>query len=70
MGEGMVDFKKFFGYLKESKFAGPISLHIEYSMYDTKDKTLTHEHKRKVAMKYLKHDMDFLKEKMSESGLI
>jgi len=70
MGEGMVDFKKFFGYLKESDFSGPISLHIEYQMYDPKDKTLTYEHKRKVAMKYLKHDMGYLKEKMSESGLI
>ena len=69
MGEGMVDFNKFFGYLKKFHFAGPISLHIEYQMYDPKDKTLTHEQKRKVAMKYLKHDMDFLKEKMSESGL-
>ena len=29
LGEGMVD-KKFFAMLKESKFTGPISVHVEY----------------------------------------
>ena len=70
LGEGMVDFEKFFGYLREFEFAGPISLHIEYPMYDLNDTSLTYEQKRKAAMKNLKHDMVFLKEKLSESGLI
>lgn len=69
LGEGMVDLGKFFGYLKEFGFAGPISLHIEYSMFDKKDKTLSLAQRRKLALGYLKNDMAYLKEKLSESGL-
>lgn len=69
LGEGMVDLTKFFGYLKEFGFEGPISLHIEYSMFDDKDKSLSLAQKRKIAVGYLKHDMDYLKEKLSESEL-
>jgi sugar phosphate isomerase/epimerase len=34
LGQGMVDFKTFFGYLKEIKFAGPISMHFEYGKHN------------------------------------
>src|SRR5262249_23585889 len=32
LGEGMVDFKKFFAILKESNFAGLVQLHFEYPL--------------------------------------
>jgi sugar phosphate isomerase/epimerase len=35
LGRGMVDFKTFFGYLKEINFAGPISMHFEYGKHNT-----------------------------------
>ena len=69
LGEGMVDIGKFLGYLKEFEFKGPISLHIEYSMFNENEKSLSMGQKRKIAMGYMKHDMAYLKEKMSESGL-
>jgi sugar phosphate isomerase/epimerase len=33
LGRGMVDFRTFFGYLKEIQFAGPISMHFEYGIH-------------------------------------
>lgn len=32
LGEGMVNFKRFFGLLKESRFSGPVQLHFEYPL--------------------------------------
>jgi len=34
LGQGMVDFKTFFSYLKEINFAGPISMHFEYGKHN------------------------------------
>lgn len=34
LGQGMVDWKKFFTRLAEAKFAGPISVHVEYPTKD------------------------------------
>jgi sugar phosphate isomerase/epimerase len=34
LGQGMVDFKTFLGYLKEIDFAGPISMHFEYGKHN------------------------------------
>jgi L-ribulose-5-phosphate 3-epimerase len=34
MGEGMVDWPKFFGILAQARFTGPISLHLEYNPQD------------------------------------
>jgi sugar phosphate isomerase/epimerase len=34
MGEGLVDWKLFFGILAEAKFAGPLSIHMEYRAQD------------------------------------
>ncbi|MEP7337702.1 MAG: sugar phosphate isomerase/epimerase family protein [Acidobacteriota bacterium] len=32
LGEGMVNFKRFFAVLKESKFNGPVQMHFEYPL--------------------------------------
>ena len=45
LGEGMVD-KKFFAMLKETNFAGPISIHVEY-LDPSKDKKILGEAFRK-----------------------
>jgi sugar phosphate isomerase/epimerase len=34
LGEGMVDWSKFFSMLAQSGFSGPISMHMEYSLPD------------------------------------
>jgi L-ribulose-5-phosphate 3-epimerase len=35
MGEGMVDWKRFFGMLAKARFHGPASLHVEYDVTGT-----------------------------------
>jgi len=65
-----VDWDSFLGYLKESGYTGPISLHVEYPMYDEEDQSLTVEQKRKGAMNHMKKDVAFLREKMKQAGLI
>lgn len=70
LGEGIVDWDSFLGYLKESGYTGPISLHVEYPMYDEDDQSLTVEQKRKGAMNHMKKDVAFLREKMKQAGLI
>lgn len=69
LGEGMVDTDKFLQYLKEFNFSGPISLHLEYPMFDHSDRSLNFEQKRKSALKHIKRDTDYLKQKLSEFGL-
>jgi sugar phosphate isomerase/epimerase len=34
LGQGMVDFPRFFGILAKARFAGPISMHVEYGPED------------------------------------
>lgn len=43
LGEGMVNFKRFFALLKEAKFSGPVQLHFEYPLGGAESgaKTLT-----------------------------
>jgi L-ribulose-5-phosphate 3-epimerase len=70
LGEGMVDFSRFFGFLKEFGFSGPISMHFEYPFFDEKDTTLTLNQKRKKAIEYISKDFEFLKSKLAEKELI
>ena len=70
LGEGIVKWDTFFGYLKEFGYTGPITLHVEYHMFDEKDSSLSIEYKRKAALKHMQRDVDFLKQKRKEAGLV
>ena len=70
LGEGIVKWDAFFGFLKETNYAGPISLHVEYHMFDEEDPSLTVEQKQKSALLHMKRDVDFLKTNMKEAGLV
>jgi len=65
LGEGMVDFTRFFGLLKEVGFSGPISMHFEYPFFDEKDTALSLEQKRRKALEYIRKDLAFLKSKLA-----
>jgi L-ribulose-5-phosphate 3-epimerase len=70
LGEGMVDWDAFLGHLKAFDFTGPISLHLEYPLYDEEDTSQTLEQKRKSTLKHIRRDVAFLKNKLRESGLV
>jgi sugar phosphate isomerase/epimerase len=60
LGEGMVDFKKFFGLLKEYNMHGPFSIHFEYLM-EVSDV--------QVKKTRIRKDLDVLKNWLKEAGI-
>jgi len=69
LGEGMVDFKKYFELYKSLKIEAPISIHYEYDLGGAEhgDKTTTMSMDKIEA--FLKADITFLKNKLTEFGL-
>jgi sugar phosphate isomerase/epimerase len=70
LGEGMVDWPRYFSLLKEATVPMPLQLHLEYSEIGsagTGGKTLDLPRERVVAM--LKRDMAKLKELRAKAGL-
>lgn len=60
LGEGMVDFKRYFQLLKENNINVPISLHVEYDLGGAEkggNPTIPH----KEVFKRIKHDLDFIR---------
>jgi sugar phosphate isomerase/epimerase len=71
LGEGMVNLKKYFAFLKTTHFSGPLQLHMEYPELGSaahgkfessvpKDKLLA----------LMRRDLDRLKEMLRESGIL
>lgn len=69
IGEGMVDFSRFFAELKSYDISVPISLHYEYEMPEH-DLSLGEREKRKKTIEVMKKDLDVLKRYMAEARLI
>lgn len=69
MGEGMVNFAKFFALLKEAKFNGPLQIHYEYPLggADTGQKKVTVDKPALVAT--MRKDLLFTRELLKQSGL-
>jgi sugar phosphate isomerase/epimerase len=65
LGEGMVDMKTFLGYLKQIAFAGPVSLHFEYSSGSGAP-----EEKRKAQLADMRRDLNRLRAMASDAGLL
>jgi sugar phosphate isomerase/epimerase len=64
LGEGMVDLATFFGYLKGISFAGPISLHFEYSSAGS-----TREEKQQSQLRDMKRDLERMRGMVRAAGL-
>ena len=62
LGEGMVDFPRYFSLLKKYKINVPVSLHLEYELGGAEhgNKTLTID--KKEVFKNMKKDLQFLRE--------
>jgi sugar phosphate isomerase/epimerase len=69
LGEGMVNFKKFFALVKESKFSGPVQLHFEYPLggADKGAMALTIDKSRVIAA--MKKDLVKLREWLRDAQL-
>ncbi len=67
LGEGMVDFKRYFELLKENKINVPISIHVEYDLGGAEHggtPTIAH----KEVFKRIKHDLDFVRRMWTETN--
>ena len=65
LGEGMVDFKRYFQLLKENNIIVPISLHVEYDLGGA-EKGGNPNIPHKEVFKRIKHDLDFIRRNWEE----
>ena len=61
MGEGMVDFQKYFELYHELKIEGPISNHSEYPLLSKEESKLSKTEKMKIAIGRLNQDVTYTK---------
>lgn len=69
LGEGMVDFEKFFSLYKQFGLSGPISLHIEYPMFPGPEDEFSAKEKNEMAGKVIKRDFNKLKQYLTKAGI-
>jgi len=69
LGEGMVDFKKYFKMVKDLQIEGPVSVHFEYPMPGEGDENLGLEQHRQETMAVMKKDLETLRSMLKEAGL-
>jgi len=69
IGEGMVNFDRYFTFFKEYALSGPISMHIEYDIFHGKEESFSKSQKMVYAEKVLRHDLEAVKSFMNKAGL-
>ena len=69
LGEGMVDFEKFFLLYKKFELSGPLSLHIEYPMFPGPEEQYSLNEKNEIATKIFKKELAFLKQQFAKAGI-
>lgn len=70
MGEGMVDWDFYFKTVKELGITGPITLHVEYPLFEKGEEKLTLIKQQEIIVRKIKKDMDFLKTYLQKYLLI
>jgi len=60
MGEGMVNWDLFFKTCKELNVSGPMTLHVEYPLFEEGEADLPLTRKKEIIVSKLKKDMDVL----------
>ncbi|CAN5368759.1 sugar phosphate isomerase/epimerase [soil metagenome] len=69
LGEGMVDFKKYFGLVKQYGIPGPVCLHYEYELGGAQDGAKKLSIPKDEFIRVVKKDLATLKRMLEESGL-
>lgn len=69
LGEGMVDFKKYFALLKKFNLRGPISMHFEYPLGGAENGARTITIPKDQVLSAMKRDLQTLRRLLSEAGL-
>lgn len=66
IGEGMVDFGRYFEQVREAEISGPISVHFEYEMPED---DLPLEQRRRETISLMRQDLDAIRSLMKDAGL-
>ncbi len=66
LGEGIVDFDRYFAALKELHIVAPFTLHVEYPLLSKEEETLSLLQKQKIIVRKLKKDADFIRSKLEQ----
>jgi sugar phosphate isomerase/epimerase len=69
LGEGMVDFKKYFELYKSMKIEAPVSIHYEYDLGGAEHGNKTTTMSMEKIETFLKADITFLKNQLAQFGL-
>jgi L-ribulose-5-phosphate 3-epimerase len=69
LGEGMVDFRRFFKLLKEYKIEIPVSLHYEYPLGGAENGATKLTMERNYVITAMKKDLSTLKNYLQDAGL-
>lgn len=69
LGEGIVNFKKYFALVKELGITSPISLHVEYPVLTADEKKLPAAEQRARIIAVLKRDREWLEATLRVAGV-
>ena len=70
IGEGMVDFNKYFQLVKQLNIGGPVTIHFEYPMTERPEEEMDVKAVKSQVMKAMKKDLDSLKNMLKNAGLM
>jgi L-ribulose-5-phosphate 3-epimerase len=70
IGQGMIDYKKYLGLLKEYQLDGPFSMHFEYPLGGVENGARQITVARNEIMKAMKRDLTLFKGMLSDAGII
>jgi L-ribulose-5-phosphate 3-epimerase UlaE len=68
-GEGMIDFRKYLGQLKEFQIRGPFSMHFEYPLGGAESGARQLTIKKDEVLGAMKRDLTRFKEELVKAGL-
>lgn len=60
MGEGMVNWDLFFRTVRELNISGPMTLHVEYPLFEKGEEKLALVQQQEIIVRKIKKDVDFL----------
>jgi L-ribulose-5-phosphate 3-epimerase len=60
MGEGMINWDLFFRTVKELNISGPMTLHVEYPLFEKGEEKLPLPGQKEIIVRKIKKDVDFL----------
>jgi L-ribulose-5-phosphate 3-epimerase len=69
LGEGIVNWDLYFKTLKELNISGPITLHVEYPLFEKSEESNSLARKQEIIVSKLKKDMDFLNSSLAKYEL-